>query len=97
MICLLVLCAVLLVIVAARLGVLIGKVNNMNEAFQRLLAAVAAIETKADSLIELSNQLAQLIRDNANNPAALLELAARLEAQTAEVQAAIDANTPPTP
>jgi len=65
---------------------------KMNEAFARLLAAVSA-----DSLIELSNQLAALLRANAQDPTAILELAARLEAQTAEVQAALDANTPPPP
>lgn len=73
------------------------KGGQMDQAFQKLLAAVSAIETKADSLIELSNQLAALLRANAQDPAAILELAARLETQTAEVQAAIDANTPPPP
>ena len=71
----------------------------MDQAFQKLLAAVTAIETKADSLIELSNQLAALLRANAQDPTAINALADRLEAQTAEVQAAIDANTvtPPPP
>ena len=67
----------------------------------RLTAAVTDIQGKADSLITLVQGLAQLIRDNVGNPEALLGLATQLETQSAEIQAAIDANPlpepPPTP
>lgn len=62
-----------------------------------LIEKVTDIETKADSLITLVNGLAQLLRDSAGNPAAINAIADRLSAQSAEIQAAIDANTPPTP
>ena len=67
----------------------------MSAAFDRLVASVAAVNTKADSLIALVQGLAQLLRDNATDPAAVTALADQLDAQTAEIQGALDANTPP--
>lgn len=67
------------------------------EAVALLTEKVALIEGKADSLITLVAGLAQIIRDNSTDPAALVALADRLEAQSGELQAAIDANAPPTP
>ena len=69
----------------------------MSAAFDRLVVSVAAVNSKADSLITLVQGLAQLLRDNATDPAAVTALADQLDAQTAEIQAAIDANVPPTP
>lgn len=50
--------------------------------------------TVQESAIELLNQLAQLLRDGANDPAAILALADRLEAERQKVADAIVANTP---
>lgn len=72
----------------------------MSAELDRLTADVTDIKGKADSLIALVNGLAQLIRDSANDPAALNALADSLEAESSSIQAAIDANplpTPPTP
>lgn len=50
-------------------------------------------------MIALVTEIAQLIRDNAGNPAALQKIADDLDATAAETQAAIDANSDvdPTP
>ena len=69
----------------------------MSAAFDRLVVSVAAVNSKADSLITLVQGLAQLLRDNATDPAAVTALADQLDAQTAEIQAAIEANTTPAP
>lgn len=44
--------------------------------------------------VTLLNSLSQLIRDNAGDPAALRQIAADLDAQQAQLAAAIVANTP---
>ena len=74
-----------------------GKMAGVAEAIARVLASTTAIETKADSLIALVAGLATLLRENAADPAEINAIADRLEAQTAEIQAALDANVPPTP
>jgi hypothetical protein len=78
------------------LRTLLEKVNLMAGEVDRVLASVTNIDTKVDSLIALANQLAQLIRDNANNPKVLTQIADDLDAKAGQVQAAVDANTPPT-
>jgi uncharacterized membrane protein affecting hemolysin expression len=88
---------VLEVLELAALLYLIRKVVKMSAAFDRLVASVAQVNTKADSLIALVAGLAQLLRDSAGDPAAITALADQLDAQSAEIQAAIDSNTPPTP
>lgn len=70
---------------------------KMSAAFDNLIIKVTAIEDRADALIALVNGIAQQLRDNATDPAAVNALADRLDAQTTEIQAAIDANTPTTP
>lgn len=67
--------------------------------FGRILAAVTAVNGKADSLIELCNRIAQAIRDNVTDQAELNRLAGELETQAGEIQTALDANepVPPTP
>lgn len=69
----------------------------MSAAFDNLIAKVTLIEDRADALIALVNGIAQQLRDNATDPAAVNELASRLDAQAAEITAAIDANTAPPP
>lgn len=77
------------------LRTLLKKVNRMSVELDRLTASVGEVTTKADSLIALVEGLAQIIRDNASNPTALNKLADDLDAQSGELQAAIDRNTPP--
>lgn len=86
---------ILLVVVVILQLVQITKEACMSAALDRLTASVAAVNTKADSAIALIQGLAQLIRDNSENPAALNKLADDLDAQSSELQQAIDANTPP--
>ncbi len=79
----------------------------------KILASVAAEKTKVDSLIALANGQSATMKDlsaqlaaaiAANDPAALAKVQADLDqastdldAETAAVGAAIDANTPPAP
>jgi len=63
----------------------------------RITAAVERDETVNQSAITLLTQLSQLIRDNAEDPAALNALADRLDAQQQALADAIVANTPVAP
>ncbi len=87
--------------ILALLQDLIRKVDQMASDLQvqidRLTADVTLIKSKADSLIALVQGLAQIIRDNAGNPAALSALADSLESEATSIQAAVDANTPAAP
>lgn len=80
---------------------LLGLLNvwrlHMSAALDRLTTDVTAIRGAADSLIALVNGLAQIIRDNATDPAALNALADSLEAKVADINAAVAANTHPRP
>lgn len=78
-----------------RLVRLTRKVNHMAGELAALLDAVALIEGKADSLIALTNGLGQFIRDHVNDSTALLAMADELNAKSADVQAALDANPLP--
>ncbi len=79
------------------LHILITKVDKMTAELDRLTSSVAALKSKDDSLIALVQGLAQIIRDNASNPAALAALADSLDTESGKIQAAIDANTPAAP
>ncbi len=83
--------------IEALLRILIAKVEQMSAELDRLTASVAAETSKTESLITLVNGLAQIIRDNTGNPAALTALADSLDAETSKIQAALDANTPTAP
>ncbi len=83
--------------IEAMLRILIEKVEQMSAELDRLTASVAAETSKTESLITLVNGLAQIIRDNVNNAAALTALADSLDAETGKIQAAIDANTSAAP
>ncbi len=79
----------------------------------KILASVTAARTKIDSLIALANGQSATMKDlsaqlaaaiAANDPAAMAQVqadldkaATDLDTETAAVQGAIDANTPPTP
>lgn len=66
----------------------------MTPELQRLTDSVAALKSADDSLITLVGGLAQIIRDNAGNPAALNALADSLDAEKQKVADAVTANTP---
>ncbi len=71
--------------------------DNLSAELDKLTVSVTNVNSKADSLITLVSGLAQIIRDNAGDKVAMLALANDLDAQTGEIQEAIDANTPPAP
>jgi hypothetical protein len=73
------------------------RTNDMSAATDRLTASVAALTSAEKSAVALLGQLAQLIRDNSSDPAALNKLADDIDADTAEIAAAVVANTPATP
>jgi uncharacterized coiled-coil protein SlyX len=79
----------------ALLKILIRKVEYMSAELDRLTASVAKIKTQDDSIIALVNGLAQQIRDNAGNPAALNALADSLDAEAQKVADSVTANTTP--
>lgn len=84
--------------IEALLHKILEKENSMSAELDRLVASVTAVRGKVDSLIALTNGLAQIIRDNIGNPAKLTELADALDTEATSVQAALDANPlPPTP
>lgn len=88
-----------------RLGQIAGSLNTVREEIstmtpelQRLTTEVEETRTAQAGLITLVNGLAQQIRDNVNDPAALTALADSLDAGQTEIAAAVTANTtPPTP
>jgi peptidoglycan hydrolase CwlO-like protein len=73
------------------------RTNNMSAATDRLTASVAALTSAEKSAVALLGQLAQLIRDNAEDPAALNKIADDIDADTTEIAAAVVANTPAAP
>lgn len=76
---------------------IIERILIMSAELDRLTASVANVKTVAESAITLINGLAQQIRDNAGDPAALAKLADDLDADDAELAAAVSANTPAPP
>lgn len=66
----------------------------MSAELDRLKASVTALTTVAASSEALMGRLAQLIRDNANDPVALNALADEIDADTAGLAEAVAANTP---
>lgn len=66
----------------------------MSAEIDRLTASVTSLTTVDDSLVALVGNLAQAIRDNASDPAALNALADKLDAESTKVSDAVTANTP---
>ena len=66
----------------------------MSAELDRVAAEVAQNGEVIDSAVVLLDKLAQLIRDNAGNPAALNKLADDLDASGNKLAAAVAANTP---
>jgi len=81
-----------------KLDILIRLETKMSAATDRIVASVATITTKADSLIELVTRIAQELRDaNTNDDPAISALADQLDAESSKIAAAVDANTPADP
>ncbi len=80
------------------LASLIRKLDHMeiklSAEIDRLTASVTNLTTVDDSLVALVTNLAQTIRDNATDPAALNALADKLDAESTKVADAVTANTP---
>ncbi len=70
------------------------RILEMSAATERLTASVAALTSAEQSAVALLGQLSQLIRDNAEDPAALNKLADDIDSDTADIAAAVVANTP---
>lgn len=66
----------------------------MSDALTRLRGSVAALTNVSASAIALIGGLAQAIRDNAEDPAALNELADQIDADASGLAASVTENTP---
>lgn len=73
------------------------KVDRMSNELKALADKVAQTVSTMDSAAELIAGLAQQIRDNATDPAALMALAAELDAERQQLADAVAENTMPTP
>lgn len=81
--------------IARRLNIIETKETDMSEAVDRITASVATITSRDDSIIALVGNLAQEIRDaNTSNDPAINALADSLDAESAKVLDAVNANTP---
>lgn len=69
------------------------RLEIMQEQLDRLTTEVEETGTVVDSAITLLGSLSEQIRNNAGDPAALTELADKLDAKQSELAAAIAANT----
>ena len=76
---------------------ILRKVNTMSAATDRIAAEVAEGTEVGQSAIRLITGLAQQIRENAEDPAALNALADSLDANNAALAEAVAANTPSAP
>lgn len=73
------------------------EIHHMALDLTQLQADVAAETTIDQSAIQLLNTLAQELRDSIGDPAALDALASQIEANSANLAAAVAANTAPAP
>lgn len=71
----------------------------MSEAIERIEQSVAELTTQSESVIALLTEVAQLVRDNAGDPARLEAIAAEIEGRAAALAAAVAENVDvdPTP
>lgn len=91
---LLALAAAFMAILCVNISSLAKRIDTMSAALDRLTAEVAETKDAVDSAVTLIAGLAQQIRDNATDPAALNALADQLDADQAEIAAAVTENTP---
>lgn len=78
----------------ASLSNLHQRIKAMSAEIDRLTASVTLLTSVDDSLVTLVTNLAQTIRDNATDSAALNALADKLDAEKQKVADAVTANTP---
>lgn len=71
--------------------------EKMSKELDRIVSETAEIKGSIDSAIALLEKLAQLIRDNVGNPAALTKIADDLDASGNALAAAVVANDPDNP
>lgn len=76
------------------LKTVIERISIMSAELDRLKTEVAETNTAIGSVLALVEGLAQQIRDNATDPAALTALADELDAQQQAIADAVAANTP---
>lgn len=83
------------------LEMLVGRIETMSVAVDKLKAEVEETKGAVASIIALVEGLAQQIRDLKDDPAALEALANELDQEQAKIAASVAANTeiptPPTP
>ncbi len=92
-----ILLALNLAALAAVLPLATWSTRKMSAELDRLTTEVAETRNVVDSAILLIKSLADQIRDNADDPAALNALADTLDAQQADLAEAVAANTMPSP
>lgn len=73
------------------------RLRRMEQELQRLTQEVQRNSDAVLSATELLNRLAQLIRDSADNPDQVRQLADQLQSQTDALAAAVATNTPADP
>ena len=76
---------------------ILERIDTMSAELDRLTASVAKLTTAEKSLVALVAGLAELIRNNASDPAALNKLADDIDADSKEITDAVAANTPAAP
>lgn len=76
---------------------LIEQEKKMSAALDRITQEVTESRQATQAILALVSGLADQIRENATDPAALEALADELDAQQAEIAAAVTANTPTEP
>lgn len=78
---------------------IIKRLTKMDESITRIEESVAELTTQSESVIALLTEVAQLVRDNADDPARLDQIAANIEARASALAAAVANNVDvdPTP
>jgi hypothetical protein len=84
-----------LIRIRKQLTIIENKENEMSAELDALTLEVADTNTIMQSAIVLIQGLAAQLQAIANDPAAILQLAADLDAQSDALAAAVAANTPP--
>jgi ABC-type transporter Mla subunit MlaD len=87
-----------LVRIEAKLDRILERMGTVTPQLERLTREVAETKNVTESVVTLIGGLAQQIRDNANDAAALTALADELDANEQRLTGAVTENTPaPTP
>lgn len=82
-------------LVFRRQGAIIRKDFDMSAAIDRITASVQTLTSRDDSIVTLLGSISQEVRDaNSANDPAINALADSIDAESAKVLAAVNANTP---